>query len=207
MSGGAAVHPAELMKALSTRYAFKAVTPTRHFHVKGPNQFEVRTVPEIPYLTTALIVGQGVRFLKDVDIVHSHDPRLYPIKQFLRKPLVTTFHGYLTREAMVDYHTRPGMPRYEIYRRTMRGCVRSSDCLIAVDHRIASWLTDEFSASDVCVIPNGVDTIRFRPMSPSPAVLDRFGIRVKGPVMLAAKHFTPKNGLEYIVRAMPRVLR
>jgi len=207
MSGGAAVHPAELMKALCARYTFKAVTPAHHRHVNGPNQFEVSTVREIPYLTTFLVVGRGVRFLRDVDIVHSHDPRLFPLKQFLRKPLVTTFHGYLPRESMADYHTRPGMPRYEIYRRTLRGCVRASDCLIAVDHRIASWLSEEFSARDVSVIPNGVDTLRFRPMPPLPNVLDRFAIQAKGPLILAAKHFSAKNGLEYIVRAMPRVLR
>jgi len=207
MSGGAAVHPAELMKALSHRYAFKVVTPSRFSKVSGPTHPEVRTVPQVPYLTTCLLLSHGVRFLRDVELIHCHDPRLFPTKMFLRKPLITTFHGYLTRESEADYHTRPGMPRYEIYRRTMLGCVRASDCLIAVDHRIATWLTDDFVAGEVHVIPNGVDTFRFRPAHPPRDVLRRLGIQKSGPIILAAKHFTAKNGMEYIVRAMPLVVR
>src|SRR6267143_514629 len=207
MSGGAAVHPAELMRALGKRYIFKAVTPTRNPKITGPKLVEVRTVRYIPYLTTIFLVGQGVRFLKDVDLVHCHDPRLFLIKQFLRKPLVTTFHGYLTLESVADYHTRPGMPRYEIYRRTLQGCVRASDCMIAVDHRIASWLTEEYLAPDVQVIPNGVDTLRFNPTIGPQDTRARFGIPAKGPIVLAAKHLTAKNGMEYIVRAMPLILK
>jgi glycosyltransferase involved in cell wall biosynthesis len=207
MSGGAAVHPAELMKSLADRYSFKAVTPTRNSHVSGPNLIKVRSVREIPYLTTYLVIGHGVRFLKDVDLIHCHDPRLYPIRQFLRKPLVSTFHGYLTGESVADYHTGPGMPRYEIYRRILRGCVRASDCLIAVDHRIASWLTEEFSAPRVHVIPNGVDTFRFNPTLESRETRQRLGITAKAPLILAAKHLTAKNGMEYIVRAMPSILK
>jgi glycosyltransferase involved in cell wall biosynthesis len=206
MSGGAAVHPAELMKALSERYSFRAVTPTDAAHATSPDNSAVRTVRAVPYVVSFLVLAQAIRFLRDVDLLHCHDPRLFPIKQFVRKPLVTTFHGYLTREAEADYHTHPGLPRFEFYRRTLHGCVRASDCLIAVDQRIASWLTEEFSANDVQVIPNGVDTDRFRPLRPSRDVVRRFGINDKGPLILAAKHFTPKNGLEYIVRAMPLVL-
>jgi len=207
MSGGAAVHPAELMRALRQRYAFKVVTPTRLAQSSEPEHPETRTVPELPYLTTWLLLGQGVRFLRDVDLIHCHDPRLFAAKMFLGKPLVTTFHGYLTRESEADYHTRPGMPRYEIYRRTMLRCVRTSDCLIAVDHRIASWLIEDFVASEVHVIPNGVDTLRFSPAHASRDVLGRLGIQTKGPLILAAKHFTAKNGMEYILRAMPLILK
>ena len=207
MSGGAAVHPAELMKALSQRYAFKALTPAKVSHVEDSGNYEVRTVRATPYVSTFSLVAGGIGFLRDVDLIHLHDPRLFLIKKVLRKPLVTTFHGYLTLEAMADYHTRPGLPRYEIYKRTVRWCVQASDYTIAVDSRIASWLTEEFSARNVCVIPNGVDVHRFRPMTAHRSVLDSLGIPAQGPMILAAKHFTPKNGMEHVVRAMPLVLR
>jgi glycosyltransferase involved in cell wall biosynthesis len=99
------------------------------------------------------------------------------------------------------------MPRYEIYRRILRGCVRSSDCLIAVDHRIASWLEEEFFARDVHVIPNGVDTLRFNPTLRPQDTRERLGIPARGRIVLAAKHLTVKNGMEYVVRAMPLVLK
>jgi glycosyltransferase involved in cell wall biosynthesis len=207
MSGGAAVHPAELMKALNQRFSFKVVTPQKGPPVPAADGITLRTVRAITYITTFSLLVTGVQFLSDVDLIHLHDPRLFGIKKVLRRPLVTTVHGYLTLEAMADYHTRPGMPRYEFYERILQSCVDTSDYLIAVDSRIAEWLRKEFSASQISVIPNGVDLLRFRPSGIAGGPVSLPGVPQNGPRILAAKHFAAKNGMEIAVRAMPTVLQ
>lgn len=207
MSGGASVHPSELMRALRVRYDFRGVTPVIYPSSELPRDPKIRAVRAIPYLTRYLQLAVAARFLGEVELLHIHDARLFAIKNVLSRPLVTTFHGYLTLEAAADYHTRPGLPRYEIYDWILDACVRESDALIAVDSRIAHWLAREYHARNVSVIPNGVDLVRFRPRLPSPRILRQLGIPDSVPKLLAAKHFTPKNGMETVVRAMPLVLK
>lgn len=210
-SGGVGVHVREMAAAMAKRHYVKAVTPGpasgRHhapnLDVFVSREFPVRPLPPfefLPELMTSLLR------LRDVDLLHQHDPRLFLAARLLRKPLVTTFHGYLTLEAIANTGTKPGRPLYRFYDSVVRAAVEASTEIVAVDHRIASWLRQVYSAQDVTVVPNGVDAERFRPGLPGQKIRREWGISSDAPLLLAAKHFVPKNGLEVVVRALPHIL-
>ncbi len=209
-TGGIAVHLAELVRVVARSRPVRVVTPgprrarirEGRAEIRVVRQFPVTPLPPFEFLPE---FQASLGFLRGAAILHAHDPRLTLVTKFARKPMVTTFHGYLTREAIVNTRTRPGRPLHEIYDWIVRTAVDASDGIIAVDHRIAEWLRAEYAARAVEVIPNGVDTGRFRPGSEGGQFRREMGIPETVPLVLAAKHFVPKNGLDILIRAMPRV--
>jgi len=211
MTGGIAVHVAELARALTGRHRVKAVTPGpasgRHragaVDVAVAREFPVRPLPPFEsFPEFSRLLGH----LRDADLVHVHDPRLFLGGPLLGHPLVTTFHGYLPLEAMANTGTKPGRPLYEFYSSVVRHAVASSREVIAVDSRIASWLQHTCGGRKATVIPNGVDPETFRPGRSGAALRAEWGIPPESALVVAAKHFVPKNGLEILVRAMPDIL-
>ncbi len=201
MTGGIAVHVDSLSAALRSRYRIRVVTPCRASgspaeHRPVPNETrEVRPVQihvRAEWLSEA---SGGLRYLRGVDLLHLHDSRVASVAHFLGKPLVTTFHGYLPMEALAN-GASPRVLRF--YQAIVSRAVRESRAVIAVDDRIGRWLATDYGAENLHVIPNGVDTETFAPAPPT---------RSDGPVLLCAKGFTPKNGLEFAIRALPEVLR
>ncbi len=211
-SGGISVHVAELTRVLARDHPVRIVTPgpkggrfrDGNAETRVVRQFPVRPLPPFEFLPE---FSASIRFLRGVSILHAHDPRLATVAKFLRTPLVTTFHGYLTFEAIANSRTRPGRPLFEVYDRLVRAAVETSEGLIAVDGRIAEWLRREYGTRRVEVVPNGVDTVRYRPRLDGAEFRRALGIPGEAPLILAAKHFVPKNGMDVIVRAMPRVCR
>lgn len=209
-SGGISVHVAELTRVLARDHPVRIVTPgpeggrfrDGNAEVRIVRQFPVAPLPPFEFLPE---FRASLGFLRGVSILHAHDPRLATVAKFLRKPLVTTFHGYLTFEAIANSRTRPGRPLFEVYDRLVRAAVETSGWLIAVDGRIAEWLRRDYGTRNVGVIPNGVDTVRYRPGLDGAEFRRAMGIPGEAPLILAAKHFVPKNGMDVIVRAMPRV--
>ena len=207
MSGGASVHASELIRQLSRTHLVSAVTPGRRSGQLSAPNVEIRIVPLAPYLSTLGTIFGSVRFLRDVSLIHSHDPRVSVLGQFLDKPLVTTVHGYLTLEAVANGITRPRRPLYTLYDAMIRQCVRLSSQIIAVDSRISSWLRGVYSARNVSVIYNGVDVNRFRPGIDGRRVRHALGLDSEALVILSAKHLVQKNGMEQVVLAMRSVLQ
>ena len=212
MSGGVSVHVAQLAIVLSNDFRIKAVTPgpIRAFHrgaeveVRIARQFPVRPLPPFEFLPE---LRAALGFLRGVDLLHAHDPRLFIAKQFIEKPLVSTFHGYLTLEAIANTGTKRGRPLFAIYDWMVRKSVEMSEQIIAVDNRIAAWLREEYASKEVEVIPNGVDTALFRPGLSGENIRRTHGIPIGPPLVLGAKHLVPKNGLDVLIRAIPHVLQ
>ncbi len=127
------------------------------------------------------------------DLLHLHDPRIASVNRIVRKPLVTTFHGYLDREAVANGASARAA---RLYSALVRRAVRDSDAIITVDHRIARWLWNDYGGSNIHTIPNGVDTEMF---SPRPKV-------GHWPVAFVAKAPMPKNGVGVAIDAI-RLIR
>src|SRR5438552_6532994 len=87
MSGGASVHAAELIHALSSRYTFNLVTPRQRASATFPPSDRVHVVPMIPYFTTVNTIGASIRFLRGVALLHSHDARLSVANRLHSTPL------------------------------------------------------------------------------------------------------------------------
>src|SRR2546427_6831475 len=183
MSGGVSVHVAELARVLSSDFRIRAVTPgpVHGFHqeadlrVRVERQFPLRPLPPFDFLPE--LFG-AIRFFRDVDLLHSHDQRLFIVKKLLQRSLVSTFHGYLTLEAIANTGTARGRPLFKGYDWMVRRSVELSDQGIAVDSRIVHWLRGEYAAGEVEVIPNGVDTDLFRPARPDEGIRRMCGIPV-----------------------------
>lgn len=166
----------------------------------------------------------ALRRLRKMDILHSHDARLGGLGKRLHLPLVTTFHGYLPEETRMRIGNRHPF-LLDMCEAFVRACVEVSDAIIAVDHRIANWLLDNYEASRIYVIPNGVDPEIFHPergyeMTIETAFHGESGLlqgsgmasvarEVWGnrehPMILFAKGLSPKNGASVAVEAMPIV--
>jgi glycosyltransferase involved in cell wall biosynthesis len=151
----------------------------------------------------------AMRRLRNVDLLHSHDARLVTLKKRLRKPIVTTFHGYLPEETRMWGGHRFAIDWCEAY---VQAAVVLSDAIIAVDSRIAHWLWEYYHASHIHVIPNGVDSDMFHPKQEEIGLLQGSGMasvvrevgrnREESPIVLFAKGDSPKNGLEVAHAAM-----
>jgi len=199
-TGGIAVHVESLARELFTEHRIRVVTPGRKSEQTSSGTIPVRVVRDfrprpLPPIESIPEILAAVRFLRKADILHSHDPRLSSVSRLLQKPLVTTFHGYLPRELLANSGGKADI-RYNLYEEAVFKSVARSDSCIAVDERIATWLREKYSASPICV-PNGVDSDIFRPNGEEQPL----------PTILVAKHFAKKCGIEYVVRAMPEILR
>ncbi|MCJ7544033.1 MAG: glycosyltransferase family 4 protein [Phycisphaerae bacterium] len=57
----------------------------------------------------------------------------------------------------------------------------------------------------IAVLPNGVDTERFRPTPRGPGLVAELGLAEGAPVIGAVTHLTPRKGVHHLVAAMARV--
>jgi len=118
-------------------------------------------------------------------------------------PKAITFHGYLIEEAVSKGLLEEGSLKWRMNRLLERLIVRRFDALICVDTRLKTNLVEKYDllAKDKAhVILNGIDLRRFE-MLPTRT-------RPTGElIILNAKALVPKNGQEYLIKAMPMILR
>jgi glycosyltransferase involved in cell wall biosynthesis len=106
-----------------------------------------------------------------------------------RKPFVATFHTshFLTRAER------------RVWRPILRSLVRWPDHALAASGEIARVAMGLAPGTRVEALTNGVETDRFRPVEP--AIPRGAGVRR----IVVPRRLFPKNGVEYLVRAMPRI--
>ncbi|MEO8090055.1 MAG: glycosyltransferase family 4 protein [Gemmatimonadales bacterium] len=150
-------------------------------------------------ITTGLrLRDQLRRILLDerIDLVHVHcglNPMLGllapAVADDLDIPIVATFHSWFRRSALC-----------RIFRRPLQKTLDRHAAAIAVSQPVIDAHARYFSA-DWEIIPNGVDTDFFQPdhrSAPPP--------QPSGPELLFLGRLDPRNGLDTVLAAMPRVL-
>lgn len=128
------------------------------------------------------------------DIVHIHSPvdPILPLVacQVLRAPKIGTFHTYMETSWA-----------HQVFAPYLRPFWRRLDGRIAVSEA-AKGFFQQYFPGDYRVIPNGVDTRRFRPDLPPIETLSA----EPAPTILFVGRLDPRKGLKYIIQAMPLIV-
>lgn len=139
--------------------------------------------------------------LRRADIIHAHFGKngyvMGPLARALRRPLVTTFHGF-DATYRGDPRTPGGFNQIRFFRDGRAGMAQSSRANIAVSDFIRDRLIDlGFPADHIYRHYIGVDRSRF-PVDPSP--------RKPGRVVSIAR-FIEYKGYRYMIDALAEVVR
>jgi glycosyltransferase involved in cell wall biosynthesis len=143
----------------------------------------------------------------EAHIIHAHFA--YPegfaallAKCETKKKLIVTLHGYdILTEPTIGYGIRLDQTYDKMVRRVLKG----ADAVIAASTATyAEALNAGVEERSLYLIPNGVDVDRFNPSLDGSIIRKKYGIRDKFTVF-AIRHHVPKNGLKYLIRAIPMV--
>ncbi|HLI02240.1 MAG TPA: glycosyltransferase family 4 protein [Acidimicrobiales bacterium] len=176
------------------------------------NGLEARTA--IPYpLFAPDLVAQARAAARWADLVHVHDSLYLPslagalaaVRR--RRPLVVTQHVGLVA------HSQPAVEVVQRAGYLLLGdrVLRRADAVAAVNEDAAAFVGRRgVAAGRVVVLPNGVDTDRFRPVAGDAeraALRARLGLPPAGMVVLFVGRFVPKKGFDRLLAAAdPRYL-
>ena len=210
-TGGTSVHPTEIARVLSKRNKVFFVTNSSRKEVIHEN--DNLTV----YIEKAITHGRTLQKIKraylirnNVDLFHIHDPRsgLFGIIE-RNKPLILTTHGYITKEAVANKITTENSLLFKIYLKIQKVSVKRADAVIAVDKRIYEWLMNEIGCdeSKLYHIPNGANIDKFSPYIDGGEIRKKYNVTEQGHLIMCARHFVSKNGVEYLIKAMPIILK
>lgn len=160
-------------------------------------------IPKTMNLQYKLRVGLYLRHLVDrynVQIIHWHGIGLdcQAIRLVNSVPLIFTNHTSFFVQHAQDSNSR-AMLRERIAPAEMIIC--PSRELVELTKLVG------LPAQKVVYIPNGVDIDRFRPDLSGENIRLRYGLEQEDVVVLCPRRFAKKNGIIYLVRAIPHILR
>ncbi|MCX7918958.1 MAG: glycosyltransferase family 4 protein [bacterium] len=202
--GGAEIHIANLARVLTAAgIQIEIYTITEgwseydqiriHRYPRSPNHQRYRYFLYIPYLLRT--VKNLYQFSKDKNVLHCHYTSYLTaisvlVSKFRHIPVVVTLHGAGT----LDSSTRRSRFGW-IYRFLS---LKFATYIISTSNEMASLARKYVPSNKITVIPNGVDTRRF-----SPRKMQNKGNKI---IVLTARRLVPKNGVQYLIEAIPAVL-
>jgi len=148
----------------------------------------------------------------NIDVVHAHfahpDGFVASVaKKYADKPLVISVLGY-----DVQSHPKSGYgslsKRHTTY--LVKRALMTADAIIvgAESHyKTVIRLIGEKRSDKIHFISPGIDTVRFNPNVDGSKVRGKLGIRADQPIILFARHLRPIYGAEYLIKAVPYVIR
>ncbi|MCI0407469.1 MAG: glycosyltransferase family 4 protein [Acidobacteria bacterium] len=123
-----------------------------------------------------------------------------PVARAFSRRFVVSLHGLGLLENPQDSAFRRW--RHRRYRHSSLGL---ADAVIATSGEFARLASACCDPRRIVVIPNGVDTDDFNASRAVPASL--LGKYASEQVVLAVRRLVPKNGIQYLVQAAPRILK
>jgi glycosyltransferase involved in cell wall biosynthesis len=174
------------------------VYPRTDGYAARPGEYPVRSLPFPFYPGFRLGAPWVPRRVRDVDVVHAHTPfavGLAGLRLARRRdrPFVASYHtptaeyaDYVAPSDAIERLVERASERYE------RWFLNHADAVLAPSEATADHLTDEVGVTTpVTVVPNGVDTDRFRPVDAG-AFRSRHGLDDSGPLL----GYTGRHGYE-----------
>lgn len=173
---------------------------------------------EFPFLKEYLLMR---RFKKDIlrlakkekpGLIHAHSPILdgipaYEVAHNLNIPMIYEVRA-LWEDAAVDLgRTKAGSLRYSLTRHLETDLFKKVDCIIT----ICEGLKQEFikrgiNSDKIRVVPNGVDTVRFKPQAPSQELLTQYNLKGRSVIGFIGS-FYKYEGLSLLIQALPKIIK
>lgn len=174
------------------------------------DELSARGVPVTVVMGTRILDPGMVRRIRDVvsdggfDLVHAHGHRaglvgrLAALRAGCRR-VVWTCH---LAENKADRNPVLAWG----YERVLRYLHRRTGATIAVSEHLRHWLSGEgIEASDVVVVPNGVDCDVFAPRPRDEGLATELGLDLTCPVVVCVARLTPQKGVDTLVKASARL--
>ena len=143
-------------------------------------------------LHVAATVPRVLELARECDVVHAHSFAVIPPGALARRrhgvPLVATIH---TSHFLARAQERRWRP-------ILHGLLRRPDHLLAPSRELARVAGELSGGRSVEAVTNGVDTDLFRPVNPS--LPSDSGT---GPRLVVPRRLFHKNGVEFVIRALP----
>ena len=144
-----------------------------------------------------------------IDLIHAH--WAYPegfvgllAKQSTDKPLVVTLHG---KDILAESATRYGMRLYKHRNTAVKQVLQKADrILVASKYVYNATIRANCPPEKITILPMGTDLIRFNPNIDGQYFRKKLSLNLD-PVIFTVRHHVPKNGIEYLIKAFPRVLK
>jgi glycosyltransferase involved in cell wall biosynthesis len=164
-------------------------------HVKN-----IRLLSYVP-----LAVKKGIEVAKDADVLHANlgfsaGFAAALVKKATGKPLVITVQG----GDLGDYAETTGKFGGAVVP-LIRWGLKNADVVHAISNHTAI-LARKLGAKRVEIAPLGIDPAKFNTRLNSSGVIKKYGLR-GNPLIVSVSRLSPKNGLVYLIKAMPAVLK
>jgi len=149
--------------------------------------------------------------LHNINIIHSHFAYQEGFVGYLsknslkRKKLIVTLHGNdILTEPSVGYGIRLDK-RYDII---VKKVLEIADAIIVASKAVFNEVVklSNKSVDKIYLIPNGVDINKFNPNVKASVIRDKLHIEDKF-VVFTARHHRPVYGIEFLIKAIPFVLK
>ncbi len=145
----------------------------------------------------------------NIDIIHAHFA--YPeglagllARRMVNVPFILTLHGYdILTEPSIKYGVRLEKRCDALVRKVFN---QVDKVFVASEHVYKAAISAGCPQQHLILLPNGVDVGRFNPNLDGSRVRKSLGVADR-PVVFTLRWHEPKNGIEYLIRAVPHVLR
>lgn len=185
-----------------------------HYRTPSP----ARAVRRLPYVGEVALMLRLSRRIESVAraegarVLHAHSPVLNGLPALwaarrLGIPVVYEARAFWEDAAVDHGTTREGSLRYRVSRALETALFKRADGVVVIAGAMKSEIVRRgVSASRVTIVPNGVDSERFSPVTRSEELATRFGLN-GGCVLGFVGSFYHYEGLRFLVEAVPDLRR
>lgn len=214
--GGIATHVKGLANVLSKKNKIFLIAPNSKSYFKKEGNIEIYRTKRInrkhfTTLTTILPTTlKAFSLRKKVDLFHAHAIHFGLIKLICKRtPMVLTFHGRATTEAIRSGRIREDSYEFKLLRKLEKTIAKKSNAIISVGTKLKEWIIEELDIPEekVFVIPNGIDTNLFDFSNENSQYIKKKHNLENSKIILFTKKFSQRYGTEHLIMAMENVIK
>jgi glycosyltransferase involved in cell wall biosynthesis len=136
-----------------------------------------------------------IKFIKTVDVIHCHYTYYLaavacPLAKLMGKPSVITLHGLGTLDSSVENSSLMQIYRWVSF--------KTANSVIGTSEEMVDVAKNFVNEEKIYFIPNAINTEDFKPSNDSS--------HHKKLIVLSPRRLNPKNGVQYLIEAIPHVI-